>query len=438
MVEKKRFTLVRACCLAVFFSVNSASQASPILSEPILVSVSDTALGNQPEPVYSVGAMADSSGELTVFTSPSNDLAVQENGGWDNVFIRNSRTQSTLMVSGPENGGAPNGSSNQPSISSDGKRVAFWTQATNLLSAGNTGIEEVFVYDVDSTALQLASVAWDGGLANSSSYGPYISANGRFVAFTSAATNLVEGWSRSGHHVFVRDLQEQETIGIIPTIDGMLLEGSCGAAPKLSGDGSVVVFQCSDGLLYAHEMASGQMELVSKSSVGDPADSESQVGSLSYDARYIAFRSIAKNLSDTVVPDLPFWQHFVHDRSLQTTEIISVNNAGVASNGQSFSFPSISSDGRFVSFSTQADNHEVAPPNTSVQAFVRDRIEARTIWISQSPPGFDNYGQNPYIFGSTSGVLFFGVGHPPEGDPQFGLVQRFFISDDVFKDSFER
>jgi Tol biopolymer transport system component len=161
------------------------------------------------------------------------------------VYLRDTRTGRTTMVGGAE---PPNGGTTMPAISADGRTVAFASRATNLVARDRNKSSDVFVYDVDSGAVTLVSRGTGGGTANGASFSPAISADGRFVAFQSDASDMACGRNcRPGTEdinllpdVFVFDRVTGQVTCVSVDRQGGWLEES--GAPAIDATGAVVAF----------------------------------------------------------------------------------------------------------------------------------------------------------------------------------------------------
>jgi hypothetical protein len=146
-----------------------------------------------------------------------------------------------MCASVDSSGALGNGNSRQPAISADGVVVSFWSSASNLVSGDINGVDDVFVHDLGSGATELVSVDSTGNQGNSTSHDPSISADGRFVAFWSYDSNLVSGDTNSSPDVFARDLAFGTTTRA--SVDSSGNEGNSSSFdPALSGDGQVIGF----------------------------------------------------------------------------------------------------------------------------------------------------------------------------------------------------
>jgi hypothetical protein len=302
---------------------------------------------------------------------------------------------------GPGGAEATGGDSFSPALSADGRYVAFASDATNLVPGDTNNATDVFVYDRQARTTTRVSVAAGGGQAGDASFSPSLSADGSVVAFLSRATDLVAGDAAGGENVFVRDLRAARTIRV----------SSGGAAsPALSADGRVVAFASTSATLvpddtngesdvFAFDRDTAVTERVSVGSGGAQADRASVAPAVSGDGRFVAFASDATNLvpGDTNQrADV-----FVRDRRLGTTIRVSVGTAGQAD--QSSATPSMSADGRFVAFQSAADNLVAGDTNSAPDIFVHDLMPVGGYWLVGSDGGVFAYGSAAFL-GSTGAL----------------------------------
>lgn len=228
------------------------------------------------------------------------------------------------------------------STSNDGRLVAFSSEANNLVAGDTNNRRDVFIRDRDTDADGIydepgavlttrASVGYMGAESNGDSYEVSISGDGRYVAFSSDASNLVQGDTNGTRDVFVYDNW------------------------------------------------TGGMVRASVSSAGTQGNAMSDQPSISFFGQYVAFRSYANNLvyGDTNDPS----DIFVRDLSTNTTALVSISSAGVQSNSDSFT-PAISGDGRFVAFVSNATNLVSNDENSASDVFVHDRLYGPTVVAS--------------------------------------------------------
>ncbi|HET9771640.1 MAG TPA: hypothetical protein VFS16_12190, partial [Acidimicrobiia bacterium] len=182
-------------------------------------------------------------------------------------------------------GGGSDGASFTPAISASGRYVAFASAASSLVKRDTNGSEDVFVYDRKKRTTERVSLSSAGAQAGGASFDPAISADGRFVAFTSAAPDLVPGDDNGQVDVFVRDRQRGETVLASVGPQGARGDGPS-VAPAISADGRFVAFESDAGTLvhgdgnhtgdvFVHDLAGGVTRLVSVAGNGQQTESPS-------------------------------------------------------------------------------------------------------------------------------------------------------------------
>jgi len=300
-----------------------------------------------------------------------------------------------------------NGTSDVPSMSDDGRYVAFLSDSSTLVAGDTNDAVDVFVRDrVAGTTKRVSVSNMDGTQANDHSFAAAISADGRFVAFVSTATNLVvPDVLRVRQEVFVRDLVAGTTERVsVPNGGGAgdIANGSCWGI-SISAHGRFVAFASDafnlvdgdtngpvdpdDGAsgddVFVRDRVAGTTERVSVSSAGSQTDGISGDSDMSADGRYVAFASSAPNLIAGGTGG--GWGVFVHDRVAGTTQLVNVP-IGVDS-GWGSDTPSISADGRFVAFVSAMPNLVARDTNNVADIFVRDRVAGSTRRVSVSSGG---------------------------------------------------
>jgi len=161
---------------------------------------------------YSWDSSISSDGRYVAISSNASNLVSGDTNEWDDIFVHDRLTDLTTRVSVASDGTQGNDVSYTPSISADGRYVAFQSASINLVSEDNNGFADIFVHDRQTGQTTLVSIAYDGAQGNLYSSSPAISADGRYVAFESLAYNLVsEDTNEAQTDVFVRDLQDGQT-----------------------------------------------------------------------------------------------------------------------------------------------------------------------------------------------------------------------------------
>jgi Tol biopolymer transport system component len=305
-------------------------------------------------------------------------------------------------------GEVPNGRSAAPDPSFDGRFVVFVSWATNLVEEDTNRVADIFLRDRLRDTTERVSVTSGEEEASRASDRPHISASGRFVAFASAAANLVPRDTNRMTDVFVRDLVEGTTERVSVATDRRQ-----GNAPidtvSISGNGRFVVFSSRATTLdrsargpamkiFVHDREKRTTRVL-RLGGGAPPNGDSHASWVSRDGRFVAFRSFASNLvpGDTnAVADA-----FVRDRKLGRTTRVSVSSSGVQGDLDTFR-PQISNTGRFAVFRSFAANLVPGDTNLEIDVFVRDLRRGLTTRVSTSTTG-EQANARPEIFPSISG-----------------------------------
>jgi subtilisin family serine protease len=346
----------------------------------------------------STRAQISPDGRYVLFTSSAANLVPGVTG--IQTYLHDRQTGSTEVVSVNSSGTPGNDQSLNGAISADGRLVVFYSWATNLVSGDTNGYADIFVHDRQTGTTELVSVSSAGVQANAVCYALSVSADCRYVAFRSTATNLVAGDTNGKMDVFVRDRQMGTTILASVNTAGVQANQDCNS-PAISADGRYVAF-CSavtnwtglDTLSYVdvfvRDLQAGTTEIVSVSSDEVQGNgSSSSLLSLSSDGRYVAFTSGSTNL---VAGDTNARQDiFVRDRQNGTTERISTSTEG-AQAGEACYAPSLSADGRYVAFYSTATNLVAGDTNLSADIFVHDRQTGATSLVSRDSSGVQGNG----------------------------------------------
>ncbi len=309
-------------------------------------------------------------------------------------------TASTQRASVSSAGVQGDAASYEAALSANGRDVAFASHASNLVVGDTNGALDIFVRDLRSGITVRASVSSSGAQANADSRHPVLSANGRFVAFTSTASNLVRHDTNGADDVFVRDLRSGVTRRVsVSSTGGQANAGSGFWGIAMSANGRFVTFSSDASNLVAHDTDGcadtflrdrrrGTTRRVSVSSSGAQPNSATFASAVSADGRYVAFDSYASNL---VRHDMNGAADvFVRDRRAHTTRRVSVSSTGAQGTENSFN-PSLSANGRFVAFQSYSG---LAPGGPG--EFVRDRRTGTTRLVSVSSAGVPA-NASPYL-----------------------------------------
>lgn len=327
-----------------------------------------------------------SDGNRIAFVSTATNLVTGDTNGTDDAFVRDRQAGTTIRASVSSSGTQANGHSYWSVMSADGNCVAFESGASNLVSSDTNSAEDVFVRDLVTATTTRVSVSTAAVEADAASNLPALSADGRYVVFASSATNLVANDTNGVRDVFVHDRQNGSTVRVSVDSSGSQSNAaSCigGQAPAISHDGRFAAFSSAASNLVAgdsnafidvfvHDLLLGATTRVSVDSLGAQVSGVSYYPCLSGDGRFVGFTSTAANL---VAGDTN-GKHdvFVHDRQTGQTTRASVDSAGAqAAGASSASLPSsISADGRSIGFDSGAANLVAGDTNATWDVFVRD------------------------------------------------------------------
>jgi Tol biopolymer transport system component len=322
-----------------------------------------------------------SDGRFVAFSSAASNLVAGDSNDANDIFLRDRQANTTTRVSVGLNGANPNGGSISPSLSADGRMVAFTSAASNLVAGDANNQVDAFVVDRQTGVTSLVSVDSDGVQAILDSFTPVLSGNGRFVAFTSYAPNLIAEDTNDGSDVFVRDLQAHTTTRVNQYTGGFEAEGDS-LRPSISADGRFVAFDSDAWNLvwgdtndtfdvFVHDRQTDITTRVSVDDSGTQSDGASYRPSLSADGRFVAFYSDASNLvpGDTNgAADV-----ILYDRQSGATKRVSVADGGAESNSDSLR-PALSASGRLVAFESEASNLVAGDSNHFTDVFLHDPV----------------------------------------------------------------
>jgi hypothetical protein len=375
-----------------------------------IASSGSQANGHSEEPAIS------SDGFIVAFISEATNLVPGDINGVPDVFVHDRATGVTQRVSIASGGAEADDETFTLSLSSNGSFVAFGSFATNLVVGDTNDVLDVFVHDRNTGITERASVASAGTQADDESFSPALSSDGRLVAFRSDATNLVLNDTNNRSDIFVHDRLSGMTERVSVASDGTQANGDS-ISPAISSDGRYVAFSSEASNLVAgdtndkadifvHDRLDDTTELI----VG-PAEFDTGSGiiivtpSISPDGLFLGLRS---NADDLVAADTNnSFDTFLIDRNTLIAERASVSSSEVEGNSDS-SRPSISSDNRFVVFSSNATNLISQDTNGSEDVFVRDRTAGRTRRVSLAFDGSegDNRSFDAKISGDGRFVAF--------------------------------
>src|SRR5208282_954674 len=398
----------------------------------------------------SIPGQASTNGQFVVFQSDASNLVPNDTNGVTDIFVRDLVAGTTTLVSVSTNGGPANGASTDPVMTPDGRYVAFISSASNLVPGDTNGIPDVFVRDLVAGTNCLVSVGalLPSGSANPVMATPVITPDGRYVAFFSSAINLVSTVpGTSTGEVFVRDrlagtttwastnaativsatlglsgmpayhpqlsddgryvafkagsttpwsavviLQYDSTAATTTVVNtngvGWIVDIDDNGGPEMTPDGRFIAFARNEGALgsgyssvHVWDSQAAVDTLVSDDGSGVPTNTTSQAPAISPDGQFVAFLSNATNLVGNAVTS----GSHVYLRNLPsgTTQLADVDTNGVGSTDEQLTSLSLSADGRFVAFSSPDGGLVSGDNNRAEDVFVRDLVAATTEMVSQ-------------------------------------------------------
>ncbi|MFC4534130.1 S8 family serine peptidase [Sphaerisporangium dianthi] len=306
-------------------------------------------------------------GRYVGFSSGATNLVPGDTNGQTDAFAHDRQTGRTEMLSVASDGGLSDGLTSQPALSGDARYAAFNSDATNLVSGDTNGRTDVFVRDRQTGTTERVSAGQGGAESDGNSREQSISADGRFVAFESSATNLVAGDTNERIDVFVRDRQTGTTELVAAP------EGIEPNSPIISADGRMVVYIGTGPKgwhIYRYDRQARTSTLVSAAPGGGPANDWSFAPAVSADGETVAFYSYATDLAG---PDgNGRTDVYVRDMKAGKTERVSADPKGVDGDGSS-ELPALSGNGRYVAFQSTSANLTTGDTNRRSDVFVHDR-----------------------------------------------------------------
>jgi len=316
-------------------------------------------------------------GRFIAFSSVGTNLVAGDTNGVEDVFLHDRITGFTTRVSVTTSGAQADGYSTNPAISGDGQFVVFSSSATNLHVLGNGGFTQVYVRDTGASRTTLCSVAAFLVPGNSNSQNPAISADGSRIVFQSSASNLTTVDDPLVVDIFLYE----RASGLISRVNrgyNGATPDDHSADPAISADGNWVAFRSTasnliaggtlgESQVFLQEIAGGNASIVSVHTNGNHGDDFSGSASISSNGKRVAFRSQATNLvpGDTNgLEDL-----FIHDVATGTTACMTRAPGGQQAGGVDLAF---AAGGDFIAFASDVTDYVPGDTNGSSDVFVRD------------------------------------------------------------------
>jgi hypothetical protein len=391
----------------------AASSTATAHAAPSTTRVSITSTGQQANGASATPAV-NLDGTVIAFSSRATNLTGGTTEG--QIFVRDKVQGRTDLVSKKAGGVAGNDDSVDPAISGDGRLVAFQSRASNLVSGDTNDASDIFVHDRFTGTTTRVSVASTGAQGNGTSAQPAISEDGRYVAFSSSATNLVSGDTNGTFDVFVHDRLNRTTSRASMSVTGAQANNSS-SNPSISRFGGKIAFQSSASNLVAEADTNGTDDVfvasrtkvllrASQSTSGAGGNFSSRDAVISANGLAVAYQSGASNL---VAGDTNGRRDiFHHGVATRVTSLaVRAANGGMA-NGDSLA-PSISADGRRVAYSSVATDLVSRDTNgTITDVFVTDidaAPDAQNRLVSISSAGAAANGPSAFPALSANGQV---------------------------------
>jgi Tol biopolymer transport system component len=387
---------------------------APLLSGCAWISrVSESSSGapaDSETPLWSMPSIS-ADGRYVAFDSNAGNLVGGADGG---VFVRDTRSGSISAVS-VRSDGSVDDFADTPAISGNGRFVAFVSDDPLHAPDGNGNFYQVFVRDLATGRTTRVSSKTNGNQGTDDSGAPSLSHDGRYIAFESDSGGLVTGDGNDSTDVFVRDQFAGTTRRASVTSTG---EESYtgGEDPSISSDGRYVAFASTDELVptdtngtsdvYVRDLQAGTTTLASVTSGGALSNNWSESPRISGNGRYVAFVSRATNL-DGIVDTNNATDVFVRDLVARTTWRVSMSSTYRLAHGAATA-PTISGDGRFVSYESTAPDTVGGDTNGAADTFVYDSHAPLTVRTSTDQLGTQlaHGGTRPVISTDGRSVAF--------------------------------
>lgn len=359
------------------------------------------------------------SGRYLAFSSSTRTLTSRDYDGTSDVFIYDRSRRRITLASRAHNSGRPaRGNSSQPSISADGTQVAFTSTARNLTASGSGKGADVFLFSRRSGRVRLVSAPHTGGWANGPSDHPVLSANGRFVAFWSAASNLVRGDNNNAADVFVRDLVtgkirlvslgpsgRQQDRAVAPLLRELAISARGERVAFVSSAKNLAPNAGRLPQVYLRDLRRGTTTLISAAASGVP-DGPSSEPRISADGRKVIYSTRATNPLPRT--PLPMGGILLHDTDRDTRVPVALDAAGKPLRASYAEVFALSPSGRHLLFSTVSAQALTGGVGRRHQVLLRDLVEQTTEPVSVSSTGrLGNANSRQAVMSRNARVILF-------------------------------
>jgi Tol biopolymer transport system component len=383
----------------------SQMTTSSSINSTLVVSAGDIATISVSTQVANHPISVSHDGHLVAFASSAALEASDTNGKVD-IYVKDFNTNTLRRASVAADGKAANGASGEVSVSADGRYVVFGSAATNLVTGDTNQLNDVFVKDLQTGVVQLVS-GNNGSFANAASGQAVISADGRFVSFVSSATNLVPGATSGQNNVYLKNLDTGALSVVSSSTSGVVSQTSGANAPSISANGRYVAFASDATDLIADPGSSATRIYLKDTQTGAisftmPTSFSAWNPQISADGQHFTFdTSFNFSILDTNgAPD-----GYLRNPILGSTRQVSPSDIPGKGHGQGEE-TSISSDATRAVFTGSFADFVGNQDPALAQVYVRDISSGVTVNLSQAANVGNTVSGNPVISGDGKSVVF--------------------------------
>ncbi|MDH6709460.1 Tol biopolymer transport system component [Kitasatospora sp. MAA19] len=382
ITARSRRWLARTGCVLVAAAVAGATmpaaEAKPLISETARVSEGLT--GVQPDGFsYAIGLSLD--GRSALFSSSAGNLVPGDTNGVDDLFVRDLWTKRTERVSVADDGSQLNAATSDAAISGDGRYVAFSTTATNVVPGQPNHPSDIFVRDRWTGHTELITAG--GGSTDDetirNAYSPTLSWDGRYVAYSSDRTDLAPGGRRGKFNIFVTDRWTHTTRLVTTGADGTPANQNS-FQPTISADGSTVGFTSRAGNLLPADQPDAPSTAATADAAGTPADLTDAA-----DAAEVAAASRSKSGTQPELTGPRFYPYYVWNAHTGRIVGASLDETGqlrgTGLDGR------ISPDGRYALYGLPVFGGGDGPRHIRMDVYARELSTGTVTRVSATPPG---------------------------------------------------
>ena len=415
--NSKRIVLM---LLLVFTVISVAGSASAATTNSTTATISNADNGTQGNGYsYSNPGSISDDGRYVTYGSDASNIVANDTNGLRDIFLYDTVTKTTTMITKGYDGTPSNGKSYNPVISGNGQYITYSSLASNLVAGDTNGKQDVFLYNILTGITSLVSVADNGTQGNGASSSPSISDDGTYITYQSTANNLVTNDKNGNTDIFLYNAETKTTklisVRTVGLSEPVQTDGNSGSA-QISGNGQYIVFTSyADDLIskdlnevqdvFLYNVSTGAIIRVNVADNGTEANAAGYNPSINYDGTYITFTSTATNLVENDTNNVA--DVFLRDTVNKTTTRVSVASDGTPTNA-ACSGGSISANGRYIVYYSGATNLVVGS-GSFYNVYLYDTQKGTTILLTQ---GYNGTQANkdcfsPFISGNGDYVVYY-------------------------------